>query len=905
MNSLEIFFEALASPHVLLSTIFISFSVKTYFLWILIPKGLRALKIHIPWVFLLGIMIGSMFGDIAWIIKLFREIWWPDSGYALVTFFIRLAWGFLIIQYQSLALFIESLTEKNFKLRRIHYFLGIIGSSITAYFFYLAFFDHSLTNEFERTSAKALSEPPFEILVMRYTNYYLFNLLLLPSFYATFIKLRSPELPKILKKQLRIFIQFLICPYILTELIQAVHFIFQSSFEPYLYPTVGISTMLLIYAIHYCISRVIGLRFLNFASHVQSSRSFDFIDDFKNVVDQLNRTTSTQELNNIIQAFFKDVFDIAPRNVTLYIRQQSQSQDTPAEQKAYKKVEVIESFINSFDAEIQQLLQKNRIIIFDEISFTNFYNEDEVKKNIVQFLDAINADVFLPIYEQQHLIAYMVIERNSLQNNLYSNIERDEMLMLAHYLSNIIHMLKNKNLEIHLQYEKELQDDLVAKKQEINYYKESLRYFLKGNRQKDIGIIFYKNRRFIFGNQAAKEFVPININTQEGHPFTQALKHVARQVEGYKSPQLHFTKDTHGNRLVLNGVPNLEQNNVIIALYYPEISDMITNQIVFLKDPNKWDYVLYLETTSVGLLINQFMPGTGETLLQCKINILKAGIQPKALLLDCPQEDFFALADLLRHVSRKETLNILPINQPEKNQEYAIKLFGNQHDSQTPALLHSLDQTGILCIQNIDFLALNTQELIAEYLLTGSYRFKNEQKLSSTVHIFCTTSKPLKTAMNDGSLHKSLWTVIQKNVLHIPPLVTLPEGEVESLIDGLAEQAIKSQAFKNMLELSDKEKNKLMLKRPQSLQELKQKVQQSLVQKSKRNQIFMEAEFDPAYAISDPELIEAARLGKHALRDAKIMALLWNKFKNQNQIATFLGVNRSSVNRRCKDYKII
>ena len=30
-----------------------------------------------------------------------------------------------------------------------------------------------------------------------------------------------------------------------------------------------------------------------------------------------------------------------------------------------------------------------------------------------------------------------------------------------------------------------------------------------------------------------------------------------------------------------------------------------------------------------------------------------------------------------------------------------------------------------------------------------------------------------------------------------------------------------------------------------------------------------------------------------------------NKFeKNQNRIATFLGVNRSSVNRRCKDYNL-
>ena len=43
----------------------------------------------------------------------------------------------------------------------------------------------------------------------------------------------------------------------------------------------------------------------------------------------------------------------------------------------------------------------------------------------------------------------------------------------------------------------------------------------------------------------------------------------------------------------------------------------------------------------------------------------------------------------------------------------------------------------------------------------------------------------------------------------------------------------------------------------------------------------------------------------NALKDPKIMVMLWNKFKNQNKIANILGVNRSSVNRRCKEYGLI
>jgi hypothetical protein len=107
-----------------------------------------------------------------------------------------------------------------------------------------------------------------------------------------------------------------------------------------------------------------------------------------------------------------------------------------------------------------------------------------------------------------------------------------------------------------------------------------------------------------------------------------------------------------------------------------------------------------------------------------------------------------------------------------------------------------------------------------------------------------------------------------------------------------------------MLELNEKDKMKLAYNRPHSLQHMRVQIESLLVHKSKKNHIFREAQFDPAYHITDPELTEAARLGKHALRHQRIMTLLWDKFHSQNKIAAFLGVNRSSVNRRCKQFKL-
>jgi DNA-binding NtrC family response regulator len=77
-----------------------------------------------------------------------------------------------------------------------------------------------------------------------------------------------------------------------------------------------------------------------------------------------------------------------------------------------------------------------------------------------------------------------------------------------------------------------------------------------------------------------------------------------------------------------------------------------------------------------------------------------------------------------------------------------------------------------------------------------------------------------------------------------------------------------------------------------------------LEHKSQHPEINAQTQFNPAYGEHNAELTAIARLGKNALKNQQAMTLLWSTFKNQNQIATFLGVNRSSVNRRCQAYNL-
>jgi transcriptional regulator of aromatic amino acid metabolism len=477
-------------------------------------------------------------------------------------------------------------------------------------------------------------------------------------------------------------------------------------------------------------------------------------------------------------------------------------------------------------------------------------------------------------------------------------------------LGNVINLLQSRNLETVLAQEKELREELYKKQQENTQYKESIRSFLKNSHQKDIGIIYYKQRRFFFANQAAKEMVPININMLEGHPLTKSIKQVAQLVETYKTPQTVFTTDINSNRLIISGVPHLDHNSVILTISYPDISDIISKQINNLKDPSKWDYLLYLETTQPGQLISRLIPASGEKMLNFKINLLELALTTKALLLELPDEDVKAMVELIHTISMRQKLKTLKLHSPTYGFDTAIMLFGINSvfgkKNTEPPLLEQLDNSGTLFIQNIEFLDLETQEYLAEFIKYGVYRiFKSEQRVTSNARVICSTTNHLPTLVQEGKFSATLFNELKTASLVMPPLLSIDEQEFNELTEGLSEQTIKTDDFKSILELTSRDKRKLTDKRPNSLQQLRERIAQILITKSKETNLYHEIEITPAIEETDPELVQAARLGKHALRDKRLMKLLWHKFKNQNQIAHFLGVNRSSVNRRCKEYNLL
>lgn len=866
---------------------------------------------------MLFIIVGELMTESTHIVKFFLETLKIQSPSIinLFNFYVRLAWIGDIAGALALSLLIEKIAVKNFRITTLHKILFIPGIVLSALFTYFAFFNFNIIT-FTLNAIKP-NRSYLENITIFITCGYI-SIINLPAISIAIREMIKKPLPKLLLSQLKIFILFLILPHIFLKMFSVNPFAILTLTEiirSHVFQT--LYTVFLLIAMYFASRKMIGLRFLNFQSHVQPTATrFNFVQDFKEIIDQLSFVTTATELKRVTQEFCKSAFNIPQTKAALFIRSDDEHStlgDEPLSGQAQQIHLAVEQFINKQmhdDPTLSAYINKTRILIKDEIEFTNFYDTSRELTTIIHFMDAINADVFLPIYDKQTIIAYIIIDSNARPRQFYTTDDRDEMLIFVQYLGALINLLKNRNLDSLIIREKELKEELYHKHQEINQYKESVRSFLRSNKERKIGIVFYKSRKFVYANQAAQELIDINLNTQNGHPLTLAFKSIVRHVLEYKSAHIIHTKDEHGKRLILSGIPSLEDAYVIIAVYYPEISDVIKEHLDALKDPSQWDYLLYLETTESGKLINQLIPGNGETLINWKIDLLRTALSKKATLLQVPHEDLQPTVELLHHLSMRDRLHNIVLTGPEKNHAIAIELFGlnpllAEHGQQTTALLEKLDVTGTLYLENIHFLSPESQTHLAEYLKYGLFRmFKSDRKRPSNVRIICSTTHDLSLLVEQGVFSRDLFNELTKVSLKMPPLSTLSSQELCELTDGFTEQAITTKDLKHLVALSEKEKSRIISQRPASLHELRAHIQSMLTYKSSKKHLDADIEFDPAFAITDQELAHAIRLGKHALKDPQIMTFLWNKFKSQTKIATLLGVNRSSVNRRCQQYSL-
>jgi DNA-binding NtrC family response regulator len=872
-------------------------------------------KFKLLWGFVAFVMACEAFSHLTWIVGVVRRF--LSTPLQNTLWISRLGWILNCFEFFILGLFIEQLLTYQFKFSWRHYVSLAICSCMTIAYSYTIFFQFDAITTTERTLEYLILQPIVEWFAF-ITVLIAFSIALKKTFY-------KPTLPLIVRSQMKPIIAWLLVPeLILTAITTQTLPITAGIIEMYLGLFFCLGDIVIVGAFYFAAFKLLRTRFLNVTPHVKTSEKFNFIDDFKEIINRLGYATKLHELDYITKSFFYHAFGIKHDNARLFIRAatpaSSISPDQEQELPANEYIPLVEQVFAQPRAHeiLVSYTQKTKILIRDELEFDTFYQLNPASPETVTFLESLNADIFLPLFDQKTLIGYIIIKHKSRPDQLYTDVDRDEMLVYVNYLTKIIYLMRHRSLAQVVLEEKELREELAYKQKEIQHGKEAIRTMMRSHSTGRIGTIYYRNKLLICGNLAASELVGVEEGAVINNHYAPILRKLAIDAKKFSSDRRITMRDQYGNPLAfVASIQPEKSSSVIILAFYPDIADTFVIPFDTIKDLADWEYALYLETTRSGQLINQLVPSSTQAMINFKIDLLKASFSKQPILIELSDNDTHAIVQILHHISLRSTLHTIALTGPEKADEIALQLFGidpliADTNNVPECLLQKLNETGTIFIQNIEYLSRTTQELLASFISQGIFQpLHSERRMVSNVKLLCSSSIKLEAKVQDGAFSEALFKLLKKHSVSMPSLLTLPQNELSELITKLGEQAIKDKVVSPLIQLDEQDRRKISNAHPVSIQELKVRVHKAIVEKS-AHRLYkpgatitrVSKPIDQSFLVNDPEIAELARLGKAALKDRKIMRILWNKFNNQEKIAKILNVNKSTVCRRCKQYSL-
>lgn len=800
-----------------------------------------------------------------------------------------LAWMISCFKFHSFLLFIEYLSEKNITKKLYH-----------SVFLLCEFFLCSILI-FERYYLiRHNMKHPFSNYIY-YAIIIFWLISITPSIFTIYKKLKNQNLPHVLKAQLKTLFCYFLFPHLLCILLEFTPFLCTGQ-QTQILAFTTIAILSITASIYFCFKKIMQFRFLNLCDHVQAQPKIQISTDFKEAIEQINTASNEHEFSYIAEQFFVEQLGIAKQNVCMFIRSEHQQYNISQSK--------IESFLNT-ELEHKQpldLLLQHKILVRHEIEFDDFYTQNKTLKTLLNFLNSIESDIFLPIINNSKLLGYITVKQPNVAA-IYNHDQQTKMIFFAKFLAPAMYMLQQQNTYNLLQESKEIKEELHEKRQEINQYKESIKQLLKDRIEHHIGIIFCKGKHFAFKNQEAHNLLGVNPNLEPDHATSIMLCNFVHQIEKFQTAQNTYITMQNGSKLMISGMPQAQPHGgVLLIIRKPEATDLIKMHIDALKNPSERDYLLYLETTKAGQMIHKLLPSNHETFLNIKIQLLQAALQKSALLLQMPPDDINPVAEIIHQLSATQTLHIINL-QPHHDMT-AAKIFGINpllYPTQEQPLLEKLSN-GILLIKNFELLDITTQQKLAHFMRYGIFTpVQSEQRKFSDTRIICATMHNVFDLQAEDQIIPELVTELKKHHLELPSLVTMQDSEILQLIDGFMYQNMQNDKNNAVRALNYKDKNSLISKRIPSLFTLQQKVETLMNIKAQEVCTITEEKIGNSkmFHATSPELQLAAQLGKHALKDITLMKTLWKKLGNQTKIADLLGVNRSSVNRRCKEYNLM
>jgi len=739
-----------------------------------------------------------------------------------------------------------------------------------------------------------------ELTLWRITYGYLLFLAALTVF-ETFRGLNNIKTPLLLRMQLKMLVFAFILPVFCIKFGNLHLFVSvfdQSKSLVVLWQALySIATALLIAATYYCATRLVRIRFLNIKYDAPVSMDPEQFKKIDSVLTKFERATATSDFRYVVSTFFSQTYHCAEDRVRVVLF------DDPLYEEV---IELQRRVRTSLDAvpPLVDFLDKKQLFARSEIEFSWYHEEALIYAEAIQFLDLMGADLFVPLFDRGVIAGFVMVESRPEGTIYFSLSERAFIAFFARILGSAIRLVRQQDYNQILSEIWRLKEEAYFRHQELAHFRESILSFSRHAVEKQIGVLFYKRRKYVTANRAAELLLGCDPNCHHGHPLVEAMGKLVNYTMQTRQHSSSIVSLHSEMQLSVMTFPGGDEQEVVVVVSRPEISDLIDFQKGLLKDPAQWDYILYLEATEKGRRISELLPGIGATLLQLKIDLLRLVLCRRALCLTMAKADCNALVSLLHEASLRKQLSVFSLREQERGQEYALRLFGattlfSEHETEEP-LLVQFEKDATLFIENMQFLALATQKRLADFLSCGAFkRIGGSMLVSSDVRIIFSSDRPLDRLFQEGVLAYELYRVLKETSFILPQPSQLPYEEFLSMVDSIAQLFLTTASLKKVLGLTDREQRQLWDEQLSSVDLLKKRVHALLQLKAVGQQIELSGDMVDAY---DEQLHKIVMLGARALKDQTALTYLWNKFQCQAKIASILGVNKSSVSRRCKAF---
>lgn len=806
---------------------------------------------------------------------------------------VRAAWPFMMLLF---AIFAESLAEAHWRWRKRHYVFAVLAACLAAYFICAAFMS--------LIGGQDLPDETFALALSR-----LFVIAVCLTALLALIRkfLTQPDLPRITRSQTKIAMVWVLGSGAIMQplwLLKDTVFGDTSLFVNVLFSSLSV---FFVGGVYFSLYRLFNLRLFNITNYVTEFWGTSCFQPFCEATQEVREANNLSELGMIVKSFFKNAFGFTHDEVKLYIRPTHHELNVEAA-KAVCTLPVVEEALcsESVTGQLAERIKAKRILIYSDVEYEKLYDLSPDAKEFFSFLERSKAEIFIPIYGRKSLIGYIIVDRYARQNKLVRDTEVSGMLAFADQVSQVIDRLQRCDPKLLEQENLDLKFKTYQLFQEIEHTREGMRSIMNTQASEAVGMIFVKQKKFLCASKETCTMLGVPEGSFElPKIYEPHVRQLFDEFKKYRVERSLMLADAQKNPLRFTILRDPNKHGAVILVSYPSVSEAMSLPVMGLRTYEDWMYAIFLRTTASGKMIENFIPANSGGFLDFKIKFLRAIFARRPLLLQGATDDVRKLAEVYKHIAARMKLESFIPEYSEQKHEFGIRLFGLPGQQQ--GLFERLSASGVLLIEHVERLALETQRQLADFFTTGSFhQIHSKRLLASDVLVIATSKVDLKQLTESGHFSHELYEHLAKNNLVIPSLASISKQELIDLIAAISFQLIsEGKELAQFVTLTPGEIDEVISELlPSSVCDLREQIMLRLQSRLHKQGLVGSIKLDPGFNEIDTVVAHARRLGKIGLKNEELVRKIMDVVKSSTKAGEVFGVDRSTIVRYCKRYNI-